>query len=84
MEQSMITVQVKLFATLRRQCPDLGIGEAMTVELPEGATVEELVKHLQLPEGAVKVVFVNNAVRKPDDPLSDGDEVGIFPPVGGG
>ena len=29
-------VQVKLFATLRRQYPHLGLGEAMPVELEDG------------------------------------------------
>ncbi len=80
----MITVHVKLFATLRRHFPELAIGETMPVELPEGATVGQLQEHLDLPEEQVKVVFVNGTVRKADHVLSDGDEVGIFPPVGGG
>jgi molybdopterin converting factor small subunit len=80
----MITVRVKLFATLRRHFPELDIGEPMTVELPEGATVGQLREHLDLPEEQVKVVFVNGTVRKADHGLDDGDEVGIFPPVGGG
>lgn len=80
----MITVQVKLFATLRRQFPDLDIGEAMAVEVPEGTTVGELLHELELPAEQVKVVFVNNTIRKEDYELKDGDEVGVFPPVGGG
>jgi molybdopterin converting factor small subunit len=80
----MITVEVKLFATLRRQFPDLKVGEAMSVELPEDATVAQLVKELGLPEEQVKVVFVNGTVQKGDHGLTDGDEVGVFPPVGGG
>jgi molybdopterin converting factor small subunit len=84
MEQSMITVEVRLFATLRRQFPHLGVGEAMSVELPDDATVGRLVRELELPEEQVKVVFVNGTVRKEDYGLTDGDEVGIFPPVGGG
>jgi molybdopterin converting factor small subunit len=80
----MIKVQAKLFATLRRYVPGLGIGEATSVELPEGATVEDLLHHLQLPEKQVKVVFVNAVVRDGAYTLAEGDEVGIFPPVGGG
>ncbi len=80
----MITVQVKLFATLRRHYPDLGIGEAMDIDLTDGATVNQLLDHLDLPEKEVKVVFVNGVVRGRDYALADGDEVGIFPPVGGG
>lgn len=80
----MITVQVKLFATLRRRFPELGIGEAMSVELPDDATVEYLVTEMNLPDEQVKVVFVNGIIRKDGYPLSSGDEIGIFPPVGGG
>ncbi len=80
----MITVNVKLYATLRRHFPDLGLGEAMSVELSQGATVKDLIGELELPEEQVKVIFVNGTVRKEDHHLSDGDEVGVFPPVGGG
>lgn len=80
----MITVQVRLYATLRRHFPDLALGEAMSVELSQDATVRELLQELELPEEQVKVVFVNGTVRKEDYRLSDGDEVGVFPPVGGG
>ena len=77
-------VQVKLFATLRRCYPDLGIGEALDVELAPGATVADLVRQLGLPADEVKIVFVNGVVRETDHALADGDELGIFPPVGGG
>jgi molybdopterin converting factor small subunit len=80
----MITIQVKLFATLRRYYPNLGIGEMLTVELPDGGTVDQLMEQLRLPADQVKVVFVNGVVRDGSHPLADGDEVGIFPPVGGG
>ncbi len=80
----MVRVRVKLFATLRRYYPELGIGEAMEIELPDGATVGQLVKRLELPADHVKVVFVNGVAREDGHPLTNGDEVGIFPPVGGG
>ncbi len=80
----MITARVRLFATLRRHYPHLGIGEAMPVELPDGATVGQLIEHLRLPADEVKVTFVNGIVRGEEHALSDGDKVGVFPPVGGG
>ncbi len=80
----MITAYVRLFATLRRHYPHLGIGEAMPVELPDGATVGQLIEHLRLPADEVKVIFVNGIVRREEHVLSDGDKVGVFPPVGGG
>ncbi len=82
----MITVQVKLFATLRNRAgpTGLGIGQAFPVELPEGATAGHLVDHLGLPPEEVKILFVNGLTRTLDHVLADGDELGIFPPVGGG
>lgn len=80
----MVRVRVKLFATLRRYYPELGVGEGMDVELPDGATVGQLVNHLGLPADHVRVVFINGIARDESYPLSDGDEVGMFPPVGGG
>ena len=80
----MITVHVRLYATLRRLRPCLGLGEALPVELEEGATVARLFQEMLLPEDEVKIVFVNNLVRERDHVLADGDELGIFPPVGGG
>ena len=44
----------------------------------------QLIEHLHLPADEVKVVFVNGIVRGEEYVLSDGDEVGVFPPVGGG
>ena len=80
----MTTVHVKLFATLRRHFPELGIGEAMVVELPPDATLEQLLQKLNLENEHVKIIFVNGIIRKEDYRLREGDEVGIFPPVGGG
>jgi len=80
----MITVHVKLFATLRQYRPGLGLGQAFPVELPAGATVGDLVQQLGLPAEEVKIVFVNGLFRNLDHVLADGDELGIFPPVGGG
>jgi molybdopterin synthase sulfur carrier subunit len=80
----MITVQVKLFATLRQNYPHLRIGEPMAVELPEGATVGQLLAHLHIPDDQVKIVFVNHVIRDRDHLLAQDDAVGVFPPVGGG
>ena len=79
-----MVIRVKLFATLRRHYPHLGIGEAMSVEVAEGTTVGQLLDHLRLPADEVKMIFVNSIVRGTEHLLHDGDELGIFPPVGGG
>ena len=83
-QRLMTTVHVKLFATLRQYRPGLGLGEAFSVDLPDGTTVQGLLRHLDLPEDQVKVVFVNALFREMDHVLVDGDALGVFPAVGGG
>ncbi len=77
-------VQVKLFATLGRHLADAPPGTPFNTELRDGATVRDLVDALGLPPAEVRVVFVNGRARPMDHVLEHGDEVGIFPPVGGG
>ena len=77
-------VHVKLFAALRFHRPGLGIGESFPVDLPTGSTVEQLVERLALPPQEVKLVYVNGRAQTEAHVLASGDQVGIFPPVGGG
>jgi len=77
-------VKVRLFANLRDYVPEAKIGATLEVELREGACVRELVDHFRLPLELVKLVYVNAIYREMDFQLRDGDEVGIFPPIGGG
>jgi molybdopterin converting factor small subunit len=83
-EGPMIQVQVRLYATLRRYQPQVRLGEAVIVTLPEGTSVEQLIAKLDLPADTVKRVFVQGEIVENDRVLSDGDEVGIFPPIAGG
>jgi molybdopterin synthase sulfur carrier subunit len=77
-------VHTKLFATLVRLVPDTTSGIPFDVELPDGATVAALVDRLGLPADEVRMVFVNGRARSMDWVLNPDDDVGIFPPVGGG
>jgi molybdopterin converting factor small subunit len=81
-------VRAKLFATLRRYAPQASTGAhagtPFDIDLPDGATIADLVERLELPAGEVKVAFVNGRARPDEWKLAAGDEVGIFPPVGGG
>lgn len=77
-------VNVKLFASLQRYKPEVFAGEVFQVELPDGSTLADLVALLEIRANEVKVMFVNGRARAEIYRLKDGDEVGIFPPVGGG
>jgi len=86
-------VYVKLYATLAERVPrrvlaesaeGMRAGSRLEVKLPEGSTLTDLVTHLDLPSEQVKVLFVNAKAQELDYRLEPGDEVGIFPPIGGG
>ncbi len=77
-------VYVKLYALLRQHHPGPNRSQPLAVELPAGARVADLAPALGLPAGLVRSAFVNNAAANLTDPLSDGDQVGLFPPVVGG
>ncbi len=77
-------VQARLFATLRNHLPEDATDHTTQVELPEGATVEDLLEKLELPKDEVRVTMVNGRARPREWELEPDDEVGIFPAVGGG
>ncbi len=80
----MITVRVRLYATLRRYRPEVKLGESLPLDLPEGSTVGHLIERLGIPAEVVKNIFVNHRQQDLEYILQAGDEVAIFPPVGGG
>jgi molybdopterin converting factor small subunit len=77
-------VRVKLYASLSRYYGNVAPGVPFEIEVPEGATMVDLVNHLKLPREEVKLFFVKGRARSIDWPLEPGDEVGIFPLIGGG
>jgi molybdopterin converting factor small subunit len=83
-----VRVSVKLYALLRKHHPGPNRSVPLEVELPSGATVQDLANHLGetigIPVAIVKSVFVNNQAGSLATVLNDGDQVGLFPPVVGG
>ncbi|MHB1134604.1 MAG: MoaD/ThiS family protein [Chloroflexota bacterium] len=77
-------VQVKVFATLVRSVPNTRAGVAFDRHLPEDASVADLIASLGLAAHEVRLVFVNGLAKDTSHILAPDDEVGIFPPVGGG
>ncbi len=77
-------LRVKLFATLRSYRAETEPGVPFALEVQEGSTVADLIRTLRLPEEDVRIIFVNGRARPPNWVLENDDEVGMFPPVGGG
>ncbi len=77
-------VNVVLYATLIRYHPEQGRNKPFTVDLPEGATVKELIEKLGIGEGEVKQVFIRHKSRPFDCKLEEGDHIAVFPAIAGG
>lgn len=79
-------VQVLLFGVLK----DVAVGFPGTLELPEGARVDEVLQRVRATIAghetlwASLAVAVNREYARADRALRDGDEVALLPPVSGG
>ena len=79
-------VTLNLYATLRSHLP--AGGNPAILDLPDGATIPDALAVLAVPISLTHIVLVNNRhVLRPDiatRPLRDGDELAVFPAIGGG
>ena len=79
-----VNVKVLVFASYAEA---LGRGE-LNVELPAGATVADCVAEVRRQTGGrvppAPLVAVNRVYARPEQPLAEGDEVALIPPVAGG
>lgn len=77
-------VEVRLFSGLEEYVPGTKFGQPLLVETTDNFSGRALLKKLDIPEKMVFTILVNGVHKNPDEILSDGDRVSIFPPVGGG
>jgi molybdopterin synthase catalytic subunit len=80
-----VRVHVRLFASYREAA---GVGH-IELELQPGATVKDAIteiarRHPLIAEGRSVVIAKNRDYVTADEPLADGDEVALIPPVSGG
>ena len=80
----MITVEVRLYATLQKYHPSLGIGEPLGITLDDKARLGNLFSELKIPKEEIKAALVNGKWEEESYLLEDGDRIGLFSPIGGG
>jgi molybdopterin converting factor small subunit len=81
-EESIMKVNLKCFAKLSKnsQCD---YKESTAYDINEGETVYDLAKRAEIEPKDVKIAFVNNKVVNLEAKLSEGDNVGLAPALGG-
>jgi len=80
----MITVSLKLLATYRAKLPAGTTGNFITLDVPEGYTVAELLARFDLPTDQTSVMLVNGIGVSSDTRLCEGDEVCAYSAIAGG
>lgn len=76
-------VEVHLFANLADYGPP-GVRGTVRVDLPEGATLGELLRELRIPDEASRLLLVNGHDVEPTVRLHPDDIVAVLPPLVGG
>jgi sulfur-carrier protein len=80
-----VRIELRLYASLARYMPSgPDAVSAETMEVAKGTSVRAVLEGLGVPLAEVKMIFLNGIHAKADELLSDGDRVGVFPPVAGG
>jgi molybdopterin converting factor small subunit len=75
-------IEVRLFATLPMRSQKGR--KQFEVEPHPGLSVRDVIAGEGLDESEIHLVMINGSHGTLDSPLSDGDRLGLFPPIGGG
>ncbi len=77
----MPRVKLNAYATLRAY---LGGAASVDTEIESVETVESLLKRVGIPPDQTRIIFVNNRPANLSDRLEGGEQIGVFPAIGGG
>lgn len=79
-----MNVNVKLQGYLKKFAPPGSAAGVFSTQLPEVATVEDLLAKLNVDSRHRPVVIINGNVENRETQLHDGDSVHFMPPLAGG
>ncbi|MGA6924148.1 MAG: hypothetical protein WBY88_00625 [Desulfosarcina sp.] len=77
-------VQIKLLGTLPSHFPGSYPASGIEVELPDNASVADMVATTGIPEARLGIVTVNGRLAKAADSIPDNAEVKLFQKIAGG
>ncbi len=83
-----MNITVRTAGLLGRYLPPGSAGNEARLDIDGTATPLDIMRRLELPEDQRYLIMLNGqvvpAAQRPSVHLSDGDELGIFPPLKGG
>jgi hypothetical protein len=74
-----LVIEVRLYASLRSYRPSASEGNVVTVDVPDGISLGELLDEMELDSSEVKVMIVNGIDCDFERVLFDGDRVSLYP-----
>lgn len=74
-------IKLTLYATLRAY---VGGASALEVDIQPGQTVTDVLNKLKIPLDQTRIIFVNNRSAERTQTLHGGEQIGVFPAIGGG
>lgn len=77
-------ITVNLHASLIRFLPAGSSGRTAVLEMPDAATVADVVNRLGIPAGHTKMMVSGDEHLELTTALRDGQELSLFPPLAGG
>jgi molybdopterin synthase sulfur carrier subunit len=78
-------IEVKVFSSLRRYIPNSERRvDRDKWDVEDGASIEQVLKMLDLPDEEVRVLLINGRNAKKESILQEGDVLHVFPPMAGG
>jgi sulfur carrier protein ThiS len=77
-------VKVNLYGTLSAGISGYRQSQGIEIELPQGATVKDLLALLEIPESQKAVVAIDGRIRKANDKIPCGACARILQPIHGG
>lgn len=80
----MARVIVKLYGTLGKKIKNYDSATGLDVEMPDGASIADLVAHLGIVESKIGFVSVNGRIAKAIGTVEDSAVVKVFQPIFGG
>ena len=77
-------IKVRLYGALGKGVSGHDPLKGLTLELPEGSSVRDLIEHLEIPRKKVGIISIDGSLARDARVLSAGNFVRLYRPIFGG